>query len=357
MSSQARAQNGTQQTVLSNQGTGPTPSPEQTPNWPLTRSQKRELIQAAINKKCECNFEQWGNLDLARLINYGTDGESIGDYTELLTSILLYCCDPKHNEDFNKAIGDYGLDLIKKLANFFIGLSHNSHYSEYTDFWDLNDHSMKDSTMLIYAKQYLAGEDLTRVQAPDAEKLKTTPSRSSTPWLLTTEPEEEPFTLTDEELIVALDRYHPGIQWPADKKTVIANEKMRNHLIGEEKYRLRILNETPEQKEKRLVENAVYSEINGPTIPEQIRSVGETVAAAVKASKVLGPDTQIQFRLDKVKAQPLTMDPEETHTPASKKKPTRAVSGKGGAITPKKPLSSPAKKTAPAKKSTTKKKA
>lgn len=308
--------------IIPNQGTGPFTPPEQSINRksveqgntstekslnkPLAEWAQVSLVQQAMNRQHNCNFEQWAAHVFGTALSPHTeDGYNLITYSRFFRDLLLFISKPKVSAKFYESV-PYGHEMIQTLSELFLELQGLSHYEEYALYHGLTHMKFNDiPEFLHHAKEYLSGEDLRRVMEANGKEVIT--AKDSV---------EE-----DIRLIEALDRHFPGVQWPTYAYHIVHDPRMKAHLeILEEE---RIEKETSPPREETPEERAT----------KEIRKV---------------IDYQIDFGYYHRK--------EEAKETASKKA-TGAISGRGGAVTKRKPVSLPTKKPALARKPSTNKKA
>ena len=319
MRNHASAQDGAPVSAICNQGTGPSTSPEQTlgrdpaqqgnthtetrSDKPLSMWAQVELVRKAMNRKHDRNFDEWGSKDLASLLDYQSDeGQSMDTYITFFRDLLLFLANPKVSQQFSETVPN-GIERIKALSGFFIDLLGHTDYDQFVAYHRMYDNYKEDDAevFLSYAEDYLTGEDLRRVMAAHGREPEV--SEDATP------------ENKGAHLVVLLDRYFPGVVWKDDKLAIATHEKMKWFLEHQEEKRIKEEQQTPDEKKAEEVRRQIEFQL----------------------------EHGFYFRKDAQK------NPEITDALGSAVKPAAgAVSGRGSAVTKKKPA--PIKKPSPKKK-------
>lgn len=287
--------------IISNQGSGPTNTSEQIigrnssdrettkeekkSDKPLSTWQQVDLVRKAMNTFHKRDFAQWGAHTIGTAFTpHSENGYNLVTYSRFFRDLLLFVSKPKIAAKFGKNVPD-GLEMIKALSGLLLELQGLSLYEEYALYHGMSYLRREEPLdFLEQAEEYLSGNDLQAVvEGVKAEEEKQKVPKKSVvdaantvlwfrwdsikPIPLTVEPEEEEVSVfkNDDELLAALDRYFPKETWPASKLAIASEPKMKSKLASLEKRRMIREGESDEERKARQVDLAIEASlIMGP---------------------------------------------------------------------------------------------
>ena len=241
-------------------------------NKPLSHWQKADLVQAGMNRAHNCNFKEWGHNQLASLLAYNKDDSlSLNLCQEFFTDLLLFLAKPKVSKAFNREVED-GLKRLQCFTTFINSFRENRDYDEWASYCSVDDYESDNIEFIHLAKEYLTPEELELVLAPEEDPravrqqarfdaVYKEEKKKLDDQVAAIQAARPAIFKSDEEMIEALDRHFPNVDWPADKLTVIYDPVVKHELELKEKARIYLENETPEQKQARELRLAIKEAI------------------------------------------------------------------------------------------------